>query len=385
MKYKQYSKEETQRLIEEIRQNISVLAYAQNELQIPLKQKGSYYFGATEDNNSLVIDPKRNAWWWNSHGVSGNIIHMVMYFENKTKHEAISHLDELLHGTPLQSYTYQWTPPPQKEKVELVLPPADQTYRNVFAYLIKTRHLDKELISELVKDKRIYQDTHKNCVFVTYNDQNQPVFVSKRGTNTEGKRFVGDVAGCDYNYGFHINNHAKKLIVAESPIDALSVATIFKEKGTDKGYDYLALSSANKYKALFSLLEKQSYEEVCLALDNDAGGKKALASISEELSQRHYSGKVTPMLPLVAKDWNEYLVKQQEQRTQQLNLIKDVFPEIATGSLSSEQIAKLSIECAIDDEEPDLRKILSKEGSNEKNSPIKDFDFDKIESVVMDR
>ena len=48
----------------------------------------------------------------------------------------------------------------------MILPEKNDTYKHLFAYLIKARNIDKDIVAEFVDKKMIYEDRNKNCVFV---------------------------------------------------------------------------------------------------------------------------------------------------------------------------------------------------------------------------
>jgi hypothetical protein len=52
-----------------------------------------------------------------------------------------------------------------------------------------------------VKNKQLYEDERKNCVFVGYDEEKQPRFISLRGTGS--KRFRKDLWGSDKTYPFY--------------------------------------------------------------------------------------------------------------------------------------------------------------------------------------
>ena len=63
------------------------------------------------------------------------------------------------------------------KKKELVLPEKDDNYRRVYAYLLKTRFIDKEIVNAFVQRKMIYQEKNrKNLVFVGHNEAGKPVY-----------------------------------------------------------------------------------------------------------------------------------------------------------------------------------------------------------------
>ena len=196
------------------------------------------------------------------------------------------------------------------ESVELKLPATDDNTRNVFAYLIKTRGITKDIVTELIKRKMIYQDKHKNCVFVGYdiNDKNKPVYACLRGTNTY-KKFQGDVRGCDYSKGIYVENGSKTFVVTESFIDAMSVMTIM---GKDwKKHNYLALGGTGKYEAIKSYLNAGKVKNLIIATDNDKAGRTAAKIISTFVKRDYPDVSVKVSLPPVnsGKDWNEVINK----------------------------------------------------------------------------
>ena len=80
----------------------------------------------------------------------------------------------------------------------------------------------KEAANQMCIDKKIYQDTHGNVVFVGTDENNEPKFACMRGTNTN-KPFKGDCFGSDKRYAFSMEgSNREKLYVFEAPIDLLS-------------------------------------------------------------------------------------------------------------------------------------------------------------------
>lgn len=278
-----------------------------------LERTGKYI--SLKEHDSVMIDTKSNFFWRNSiEGVQGGVIHFVMHFQNMTKGEAIRELKRIGNIT-LESTKY-WKPisTPQKipertqEKVELILPEKDMHNRNVAAYLIKTRCIDKKIVSDLLHSHYLYQDTHKNCVFVSYDENGKANFCNQRGTNTN-KKFVADVKGCDYNSGFYLDNKSKTLVVTESVINALSLATIDIQHNRDyKRNNYLAISGTPKISAIYHHLKKEPHiETLVLAFDADAAGMTALQKVHDQLQKDHWNGKVIDYLPQKSNDWNEVL------------------------------------------------------------------------------
>jgi hypothetical protein len=70
------------------------------------------------------------------------------------------------------------------KKKPFELPPANQDNRRVFAYLLKHRHLDREVLTTFVRLGLIYEDQkYHNAVFVGMDKDGRPRHAHKRSTN----------------------------------------------------------------------------------------------------------------------------------------------------------------------------------------------------------
>lgn len=225
-----------------------------------------------------------------------------MCFAGKSVSEAIKELSQGISDTEVKAIKSQ------PIKKEFILPEKDKTYKNVYAYLIKTRGIDKTIIDFMIKNKMLYQDKHKNCVFVSY-DKDTPKFACIRGTNTY-KKFIGDVAGSDYSYGFFIPfENTESLVITESVIDALSYMCLDKRKA-----DYLALAGVYKFEEALTESRLEKYKEIIIALDNDKPGRKTALEIKKLILELKVisSDNVKVIVPKNEKDWNDVLVKSKE-------------------------------------------------------------------------
>lgn len=299
---------------ERIKDEVSITDYARY-MGFTLLKKGNYY--TMKEHDSVMISPRKKKYWQNSNpsdsvafGEGGSVIDFAMNFGGYSRDEAIKQLISFgnirFDNEPIQQTQKVDIP----ESVELKLPTTDDNTRNVFAYLIKTRGITKDIVTELIKRKMIYQDKHKNCVFVGYdiNDKNKPVYACLRGTNTY-KKFQGDVRGCDYSKGIYVENGSKTFVVTESFIDAMSVMTIM---GKDwKKHNYLALGGTGKYEAIKSYLNAGKVKNLIIATDNDKAGRTAAKIISTFVKRDYPDVSVKVSLPPVnsGKDWNEVINK----------------------------------------------------------------------------
>ena len=271
---------------ERIKNEVSILDYVPLA-GFTLKKIGNHGLYTTVEHDSLIIDPYKNCYWFNSRGDADSVIGFVTkYIYNGDAKMAIKELSEKLNNSDFSS-NIAITPEASVEKPkELILPPKNSDMRKVFAYLTKSRFINQEIVQDFVTQHMLYQDLKGNCVFVSY-DNDIPVFGCLRGTNTY-KRFLGDLPGCNYQKGFFINGKSSELIVTESVIDAMSIMSILKEKGLDyKNYSFLSLSGVDKNNALkFHLDHNKKFQSVLLALDNDSAGKKISKLIIKEFADR---------------------------------------------------------------------------------------------------
>ena len=283
---------------------------------------GHYY--SLKEHDSVRIDPDKNIFVQNSTGAGGSVIDFAMTFQGMDLKRAIRTLGG---KTATGSVQERKDPDPEtrKEKIgDLKLPEKDSNMKNIFAYLIKTRGIDQTIVQEMVQRKALYQDIHKNCVFVSRDDSEKPVFASVRGTNTY-KKFVADAFGCDYSYGLFLPNGGDRLIVTESAIDAMSVMNLLEIGGTDhKAYDYLALSGCGKTEVIETHLHNHDYRIVDLCLDNDEAGRRAAKALSVRIKEISKAAVYTE-LPGNEKDYNDVL---KQVKSANITKAKELQPEL---------------------------------------------------------
>lgn len=115
------------------------------------KRVGSEFHLAEHD--SLVVS--NNLWCWNSQNMGGNVLSFLTKVEKMDIVDAVL----LLCGENIQSNEYikpHFTQPDKQDK-NIVLPPRNINARRAFAYLMKTRGIDKEIIADLMHQGKIYE------------------------------------------------------------------------------------------------------------------------------------------------------------------------------------------------------------------------------------
>lgn len=301
-----------------LKREIPITDYAAR-LGFTLVRKGRYY--SLKEHDSVIIDTEKNCFWRNSRfsrgftGGAGSVIDFAIEFGGVSDaREAMRELSNLygIHRETDRPQNVSRQPQtaqaPRRERKaqtgELALPERAGNNNAVFRYLIHERQIQRSVIRYFLARDLLYQDVRHNCVFHT------DTFGCVRSTGDT--RFVADVEGSNYDECFYFrgSNAAKKLIVAESVIDIMSVMsymTLRGQKYTD--YCYLALSGTNKLESVFHHLrqEGKNIDGVYLCLDNDEAGRKASGLIRETVERDFPDVGVTPAFAPGGKDWNDYI------------------------------------------------------------------------------
>lgn len=301
-------KEELDKIIQKIKQRVHIEEIAPR-YGLTLVKIGNYL--TSKEHDSLRIDVAKQKFWHNSQLIGGDVIDFVRYFGNVDFGGAVEQLKSIANiSTDIQSHTQSSLGrfvPAKLNAREFILPEKDNNNKNVFAYLTQTRKINADIVNDLINSNHLFQDVHKNCVFVGYDENQKPIFANQRGTNTE-KKFVADVVNSNYNECFYLNNNSNKLIIAESVIDVLSIATIIAAtQGEYQNYNYLALSGTTKRQSIFHHLEQQpEIDTLILSLDNDKAGELASQKVKEQLQEMEWTGSIIDYTSAL-KDWNEDL------------------------------------------------------------------------------
>lgn len=315
-----YTREESERMTQWLKENISIVDVCSSLGYSPVRVGQRYY--SLKEHDSVRLDINKNCFYRNATGEKGSVIDACAAFGSMDKSEAFHYLYNMAGGRenvyeaacgaqmPQVSQKRE-TKQPEKGKSEyhkVELPNRGTSHRNVYAYLGKTRQISNEIIKEFIKKDMLYQDELNNCVFVSRNEQGEPVFACKRGTNTY-KRFVADCKGNDYSKGFYVDNGADKLFVGESVIDIMSKMTILQKGGMDyHEYNYLAMAGTQKQEPIQNVLkDNPQIKEIFLGLDNDKGGLEAITDIEHMLADDKEVLVKRDLPEKSGQDWNDVL------------------------------------------------------------------------------
>lgn len=209
----------------------------------------------------------------------------------------------------------QMNTPREKERKPFVLPPANENNRRVFAYLLKHRHLDREVLTTFVRLGLIYEEQkYHNAMFVGMDKDGTARHAQKRSTNSQGKSFRITVEGSDFRYAFNWPGSSGHLMVFEAPIDLLSFISKFHDSDWAK-YSYVALCGTSSQPMLGMLERCPNIDTVHFCLDSDQAGQLATRRLAKLAREKGLA--VNALVPN-GKDWNEDLCAnfQQEQEVQ---------------------------------------------------------------------
>ena len=193
---------------------------------------------------------------------------------------------------------------PKVEPKPFALPESAGAMRRVYGYLLGHRKIDRDVLTEFVRAKLIYEDMpYHNAVFVGTDENGIPRHAHKRSTNSDGKVFRINIEGSDPAHSFHWKGSSGTLFVFEAPIDMLSYISMNRDNWQQ--HSYVALCGVAEHAMIKRLEVEQNIYEVCLCLDNDEAGQMATERLTARL--RELGGYDSEQLRPERKDWNDDL------------------------------------------------------------------------------
>lgn len=249
-------------------------------------------------HDGAKITIRGNKWFHQYDHVGGTAIDFVRRFFNKDYPEAMLMLLGISGGTICREEL------PQKQRLPFALPEANDDMRRAFAYLMKARCIDREVLSVFAHKKLIYESKkHHNAVFVGFDENSVARHAHKRGTYSNSS-YKGNVDSSDPRFSFHYIGQGDTLYVFEAPIDMLSYISLHQDHWQDNSY--IALCCVSEIAAVYQLEQHPNLKEVHLCLDHDKAGIEACYRIAERLHEKGYADVVFDQ-PDRQKDWNEAL------------------------------------------------------------------------------
>ena len=186
----------------------------------------------------------------------------------------------------------------EKPKEEFQLPKRALNGKRAFAYLVKTRGINPEILKEEFSKKHIYQeDKTGNAVFVGYN-KNKAASAALRGVGKD--RFVKTQDNSDFSYPYRVGNGEESIYVFESPIDLLSYLSMYEK---DEKATYISLYGVSTKAVDVFLEENPRCNTIIICTDNDGKGE----NVYNRLKKQDLKQIVLRERPIY-KDFNEDLL-----------------------------------------------------------------------------
>lgn len=261
----------------------NLVAYCQLH-GIELKREGREF--VIKENDSIYISAEQ-PWLWYRHstGQGGKAVDFAMKYLGMPFREAVFEMLGKLPDVEIES-----TP-------EIAYKPDTATnQKRVIAYLCKRRGLDYKLITGLIRNGKLRQDTHGNCVFVIKDKSGKSIAAELHGTGDT--RFKGQATPQEgYGFEMSVGSAVKWVIYTESAIDLVSLYQLFKDKLSDSLL--VSLGGIGKTSVIENYLASYPNAKHCLAIDNDDRADEFASRFPNFIRRRP-----DPQF----KDWNEQLL-----------------------------------------------------------------------------
>lgn len=192
------------------------------------------------------------------------------------------------------------------KRTDFALPEKAGNMKRLFAYLLKTRFLSRDVVKAFVDAGLLYQEgRYNNIVFVGTDAEGNPKSASLKSSASGTKGFRMTASGSDPDYGFCWRGGGEKLFVFEAAVDLLSFITLYPTDWEEQ--NYIALDGLSPKAMLRFLQEQENVSEIYLCLDSDPAGIEACDKCRDLLLEQGYAEAQVWLFSPARKDWNECL------------------------------------------------------------------------------
>ncbi|HCM90588.1 MULTISPECIES: DUF3991 domain-containing protein [Vagococcus] len=241
---------------------------------INIKQDSKDYFRLVE-NDSCVVNQRKNVFSWNSRSKSGDIIDFVQaYYECDFK-EAKQKLLEKEY----EPHVYV-----EREKKDFAYDSTkERPVNEARNYLVNERNINPKIVDPLVEKGLIRQDDRKNVLFC-WADSEKIVGVTEQGTSKffdkkseEMKSWKKIQADGKEDFGFNVKvGKPDNVYFFESEIDKLSYMTLYPQKMNNA--HFISMNGVKPQTVVNVLNENYSQtgeipKSVTICTDNDKAGR----------------------------------------------------------------------------------------------------------------
>lgn len=272
-------------------------------------------------NHSITI--RKNCWYDHAEETGGLAIDFVKMYYQMTFSKAMAFL---LSAEGLYHVEFV-TEPAERERKKLVLPEANRDMKRLYAYLVKKRCIEPEVVNFFVKEKLLYESreenkttgkVYQNAIFVGRDADGIARHAHKKGLYSDRTSYRGNLAGSEPEYSFQYRGPSNKVYVFEAPIDLMSYITLHPDNWQQ--HSYIALMGVPGKALMLFLKEREDTETIVLCLDNDEAGNQAIVRLTEEV-QRLGKSFMIQTDQSIAKDWNEDLQNYQNHAEETMQMI----------------------------------------------------------------
>ena len=283
-----------------------------------VKRVGSQYEWKDGDQTVSIKD---NMWFHQYEQTGGTTVSFVQKYWGLSYPEAV----QFILGEDIQSENIRMNEKSDKheDKAQVTpfkLPERNKDMRRAFAYLVKTRGIDRNVVHVCTSVGLIYESAkYHNVVFVGKDEDGVPRHAHKRST-TPGKVWRANEHGSDNRFTFNWRGSSDRLFLFEAPIDMLSYITLYCPNWQDDSF--LAACSVSDSSLNQFLEGRPDISQVFICFDNDPPGQKAAEQIKQRLSEKGINCEI--LVPTL-KDWNEDLLNSVQEEGEVLCQTKPQF------------------------------------------------------------
>lgn len=271
----------------------------------------------------LFVNDK--VFYHNSENEGGDIIKFVQKYQGMDFRRAVNHILGLYDDNiDFSVFKNKVTNYEKKEREPMVMPKLDTDTSISFNYLVNDRGIDADIVNDAIEKGSVVQVVtehkeyiFKNCGFVGFDKDNKPSYCAIRGVKDSNDfKFRQDIKNSNKEYGFKIYGNSNRVFVFESPIDALSHATLFKLNNLDYTQDTRISEGGLFDKSLIIFLKDNPHiNDIVFCFDNDKDavnqnnephniGQKFAKKCLEKFRNQGYNVKIQKA---ENKDFNEDL------------------------------------------------------------------------------
>ncbi|MDD4494771.1 MAG: DUF3991 and toprim domain-containing protein [Eubacteriales bacterium] len=262
-----------------------------------LRRSGSEWEWRCGDSKITI---RGNEWYHHYDRIGGGAVDFVKRFFNVDYPQAV----QMLLGSDCGTILNYPAGNQVKEKKPFLLPEANSDMRRLYAYLLKQRFIDRDIVYHFTHNKLLFEDAkNHNAVFVGCDEKGVPQHAHKRGTGFVSG-YKGNVEGSLPKYSFHHIGTSDRLYVFEAPVDLLSYLTLHPENWQQ--HSYVGLCCTAEHAVIYQLRQNPHINCVILCLDHDKAGIEGSYRIADGIQKMNRSYQILMQQPM-HKDWNEIL------------------------------------------------------------------------------